>query len=406
MTRKFLTYMAMAVLCLTACHDKEESEESVMPDRTVLVYMSGENNLSDFIQNDLYEMLQAKTDVRRHRLLVYIDDNSSHTPYLSRVRNGLLTDSVSLKDMGISAGDTCSADPTVIAAIINYAFRKYPSRENDYGLVLWGHASGWVLEDSVATKASARRRAYGIDLGRNSNNAKASVNMYSLAKALEKVPHLKFIFADCCHFMCLESLYNLRNAADYIIGSPAEIPDIGAPYTTVAPALFEPDTFYTAIINRYYEQRLESNSRVPLSAVKASEMTKLAEATLTALQQMKDTLTQTKQPNTKGLIHYYYMPLFIDANDFMLRYASDETYSAWKQAFDNAVVYKKMATRWLTNASWSFNYTDFEMTEERFGGVSMFVPQDGVNNSTHQLYNDDIKTTPWYYAAGLYNLGW
>ena len=408
MTRKLLTCIVTVMLCLTACHHKDEPEEDVKPDRTVLVYMSGENSLSDFVQDDLYEMLKAKTDVRRHRLLVYIDDNSRRMPFLARVLNGVLTDSVSLKDMGISRGDTLSSDPSVMASIINYAFHKYPSRENDYGLVMWGHASGWVLDDSVATKkvATARRRAYGIDNGTNSGNTKAWININSMAKAFEKVPHLKFIFADCCHFMCLESLYELRDAADYIIGSPAEIPDVGAPYITVAPALFEPDSFYTAIINRYYEQTIDYNLRVPLSAVKTSEMINVAKATRMAFQQMADTLKKTKLPDTKGLIHYYYSPLFIDANDFILRFASTETYDTWKQALDNAVVYKKMATRWMTNASWTFNYSDFEMTEERYGGVSMFVPQDGVNNATHQLYNDDIKKTSWYHATNQSSLGW
>ena len=135
-------------------------------------------------------------------------------------------------------------------------------------------------------------------------------------------------------------------------------------------------------------------------------MINVAKATRTAFQQMADTLKKTKLPDTKGLIHYYYSPLFIDANDFMLRFASTETYDTWKQALDNAIVYKKMATRWMTNASWTFNYSDFEMTEERYGGVSMFVPQDGVNNATHQLYNDDIKKTSWYHATNQSSLGW
>ena len=51
------------------------------------------------------------------------------------------------------------------------------------------------------------------------------------ADVMRNLQELKFIFADCCNFMCLESIYELRQVADYIIGSPAEIPEIGAPYT-------------------------------------------------------------------------------------------------------------------------------------------------------------------------------
>ena len=59
--------MAIALL-LTACRKEEEKE--FFSERTVLVYMSGENNLSSSVDEDLYEMLQAKTDANKHCLVV------------------------------------------------------------------------------------------------------------------------------------------------------------------------------------------------------------------------------------------------------------------------------------------------------------------------------------------------
>ena len=406
MMRKLLTFITV-VLLLTACHKDEEKE--FFSERTVLVYMSGENNLSENVREDIDEMLQARTDAEKHCLVVYVDDNNrTHMPYVARIRNGAMVDSVSVKDMGISNGDVCSADPNVMKAIINYVFRKYPSRNEDYGLVLWGHASGWVVEDSVSTgtPAAARRRAYGLDAGSDNNDKAAWMNMHTLAQVLDEVPHLKYIFADCCHFQSIEALYELRNAADYIIGSPAEIPGIGAPYTTVVPALFESESFYTSIIDRYFEQRFTNNRSVPLSAVKTSTLSQLAEATHDVLLSMKDTLSLTAYPNLAGLIHYYYSPLFNDANDFMLKYAKPEAYATWKKALDDAVVYKKMATRWVTNTDWNYNYADFEMTEERYGGVSMFIPQAPSQRINYSRYNQEIKLTAWYKAVGLNELGW
>lgn len=397
-----------ATLLLTACHKEEEKE--FQSERTVLVYMSGENNLSESVGADLNEMLHARTDAGRHCLVVYVDEyDKTRVPYLARIRNGVMVDSVSIKDMGISRGDTCSVDPNIMKAIISYAFRKYPSRNNDYGLVLWGHASGWVIEDSVTTRtatASARRKAYGYDSGRDNQSQEAWINMHTLAHVLSQLPHLTYIFADCCHFQSLESLYELRNVADYIIGSPAEIPGVGAPYDTVVPALFETETFYSSIIDRYYEQVFSGNRSVPLSAVKTSAMEPLAKATRDVLLSMKDTLSLRPYPNVAELIHYYYSPLFNDANDFVLRYATPAAYSAWKAALDEAVVYKKMATRWMTNTYWDYNYADFEMTEERYGGVSMFVPQSPSQRTLYQKYNQDIRKTAWYKAAGLDELGW
>lgn len=404
---KHLLTFITAVLLLTACHKDEEKE--FLSERTVLVYMSGENNLSENIREDIDEMLLARTDADKHCLVVYVDDyNKTHLPYVARIRNGAIVDSVSVKDMGISSGDVCSVDPNVMKAIINYVFRKYPSRNEDYGLILWGHASGWVIEDSVGanTPASARRKAYGLDNGSDNNSNSAWINMHTLAEILSEVPHLKYIFADCCHFQSIEALYELRNIADYVIGSPAEIPGIGAPYTTVVPALFEPETFYSSIIDRYFEQRFTNNRSVPLSAVKMSAMNQLAEATHDVLMSMKDTLNLTAYPDVTGLIHYYYSPLFNDANDFILKYAKPEAYATWKKALDDAVIYKKMATRWITNTDWNFNYNDFEMTEERYSGVNMFIPQSPSFRRNYSKYNQDIKSTAWYKAVRLNELGW
>lgn len=411
MMKKFLILAVSVLLMLSACEDYEKTEEKSLSERTVLVYMSGENNLSDGVQDDISEMLMAKTDTRKHVLLVYVDEaNSKRMPYLARIRNGQVTDSVSIKDMGISESDICSVEPSIMKDIINYAFKKYPSHNNDYGLVLWGHASGWAIEDSIptATRHAGQRKAYGLDTGQDSNGQESWINIHSLAELLSQCPHLTYIFADCCNFQCLESLYELRNVADYIIGSPAEIPGVGAPYTTLTPALFEPDSFYTAIIDRYYEQTFSYDRRVPLSAVKTSAMVDLADATRKVLLSIKDTLSQTSYPNIDSLIHYYRYngPLFNDANDFILRYAKPESYATWKKVLDEAVVYKKMAKKWITNIYWETAYTDFEMTEERYGGVSMFVPQNPLWVNNYRKYNEDIKKTAWYYAAGLSNLGW
>ena len=62
---------------------------------------------------------------------------------------------------------------------------------------------------------------------------------------------MMMMVVNCCNFMCLEVLYELRNVTDYIIGSPAEIPDQGAPYDEIVPDMFADGRFYTSIIDKY-----------------------------------------------------------------------------------------------------------------------------------------------------------
>ena len=223
---------------------------------------------------------------------------------------------------------------------------------------------------------------------------------------LEKMPHLKFIMADCCHFMCLESLYELRSVADYVIGSPAEIPGEGAPYKDVVPAMFEKDTFYNTIVEKYHASQ---QGCLPLSVVKMSEMENVAQATGYALQSVKANLGDAYADLT-GMIHYGHLGhkavfypennFFFDAGDFLSRYASESDYLQWKQALDKAVVLKRIGYTWDTQKTWRIFFTDFQMTEEKFHGVSMFIPQN-PSKGNYAKYNEDIKQMEWYKAVRI-----
>lgn len=411
---KKILFAIIALAVLTACHKDDPKENEVKADRTVLVYISGECSLWDFIDDELKEMQTGSKSIGDNNLLIYVDRGmSEELPWLARVKNGQITDSVSVKDMiiqptnGYVKDDPYASDPQVMEQVIRYAFNKYPSKESDFGLVLWGHASGWLIRtDSITYTTMARKKAYGVDNGKNTNSDVGKwMNIPTMAKMLSKLPHLTFIFADCCNFMCLESAYELRNVTDFIIGSPAEIPGKGAPYNTVVPAMFERTTFWRSIVDRYYEQRAHGYD-VPLSVIQTSEMENMANATKTVLKSIAPKF-EGGYPDMSNLIYYYYdfsdYQEFYDANDFILKYAEEGDYNSWKQVLDKAVIYKKMATVWMTNKSWADYYYDFTMTEEKYGGVSMHVP-----HSWTQLdrYNRIIKQLGWYYAAGYNEIGW
>jgi len=376
--------------------------------RTVLVYMAGRNNLSYFATADLEEMKRGSRQIGNDQaLLVFMRRcyNNNEEPWLARIQNGEVTDRVTVSEMGISKDELFASDPDVMERVLNYAFSRYPSVKNEYGLVLWGHGGGWLLQDSIAVREDTR--GYGVDVGNfiYSKNGKW-INMSTMNNVLSRMPHLKFIFADCCNFMCLESLYELRRTADYIIGSPAEILASGAPYETVVPAMFEPTTFYHSIMARYHEA---TEGTLPLSVVKASEMEHVAQATKEVMRRMSERGC-TGFPDMTGMIHYNYLNekdtvfhqpynIFYDAGDFIRRYASPSEYEQWKQALDAAVIEKCMATSWDTEKCWQIFYTDFDVTPENYHGVSMFVPQDPTvrYGEKYMQINRDIMKLEWFW---------
>ena len=372
----------MALVSLTAC-DKDDVEivvPEVTAGRTVLIYMAAENNLGydewgsrkyRYANDDLAEIKEGVKNIGDNHLVVYVDKcNDTDAafnrpqPYMLHFYKGALCDSIPMEE-------TLTADGLVLENVMKKAFTTWPAKS--YALSLWGHGSGWVISsDSIEYYSPSR--AYGGDTGDNSHGSagKYWMNIPTMRKVLTGLPHLDYIFCDCCNMMCLEMGYELRDVADYIIGSPAEIPGCGAPYQTVVPAMFETSTFYTSIVDRYFEQQADGYD-VPLSVIKTSEMANLASATKTVLKTIEDKFVdsegnKTDYPDMQGLIYYYYdmskKYMYYDANDFILKYASTSDYQTWKQALDKAVVYKKMATMWMTNKPWySFLFKEKDLSD-------------------------------------------
>jgi len=399
---------------MTACSNDDEpvsrrsGAQTMDEAKTVLVYMAAKNDLKNAAIPDLNEMKKASKQLSdKDNLLVFVCRHkgySTETPWLARIKNGEVTDSVSLSDMGITSsdGENRASDPTIMEGVMRYAFSHYPATGNNYGLVLWGHGSGWLMMDEVAPR---RSRAFAVDWGDSFNyNNGRWINITTMAEILKGMPHLKFIMADCCNFMCLENLYELRNNCDYIIGSPAEIPAQGAPYDQIVTDLFADGKFYTNIIDKYYQS---VHGYLPLTAVQTCEMEHVAQATRQALQAVKATKGEGYADMT-GLIHYYHTDcnnnffpeynIFYDAGDFFLTHAPQDVYQQWKQVLDKAIVDQRDATTWSTNKSWRMKYSDFTATDAKMHGVSMFVAQDPAKGE-YAKWNEDIKKTAWYNAV-------
>jgi len=391
--RALFFQVLVATLLLTACH-KDKNEPKQPDTQSVLVYIAGDNNLQSFIMSDVRQMVEGSKQLAKDCNLVLFVDQKGRLPYFMKVENG---DTIRIETLKESVK---TSDAETLSMAMKWLTEHYSAR--NYGLVLWGHADGWLV---WKPSKSRPRHAYGQD----TTDGESWMNISEMAQALATLPRLRFIFADCCCFQSVESAYELRNTADYIIGSPAEIPGEGAPYQTIIPLLFsQQDNFYQLVAEAYNSQLSEGYPE-PMAVVKTSEMENLAQATGTALKQCAVNLQTDGYPDVDELIYYFDQSLF-DMNDFMLRYASDNVYTEWRRTFEKAVPCRLMTDVWMANhvPYLDFNSTtfrDFEITAERYGGISMFVPQEKTS-SFYKQQNERIKEMQWYQAAGLADLGW
>lgn len=405
---KYLLTTILAVLAFTACsHDN--SSESTGQGRTVIVYMAAENNLSSIAQVNINDMIiGAKKLGSNDRLLVFVDrQNPKEKPFIIRLTGN---DKQPVDTVYQFNNDFYSSDSEEMKQILGWCMKEYPN--DSYGLVLWGHADGWLFHNTTTPNASTPsiKKAFGQDSGKDLNKGEAKwMEITEMRDALAALPHtFKFIFADCCAFQNVEVAYELRNTTDYIIASPAEIPGAGAPYITIIPAMFNKTdaAMYQQVCDRYNEAGGTGN-RVPISTVNTAKLADLASATHDIISNELN----GKTFNMDGLVYYYnninsvYRAerIMYDMMDFLRQNTGNEAYQKWKQTYDAAVVYKKKSSRWDTNGLVDFD--DFTVTDDNFGGMSMFVPLNRYN-STKKNYNELIKQMEWYKAAGWSSIGW
>lgn len=397
---KYLLTMACALAFLVSCSDDDDPAPS-KDARTVIVYMSAENNLSSLASDDINEMLKASATLPDNvNLVAFVDKtDKNNPPYIMLIKEGQMVKD----DAFYCTDDFYACDPERMRDVITHVMSRYPAES--YGLVLWGHAGGWLIEsDTIAYGANSAKthRAYGVDTGTDMANSSGRkwINIPTLAKVLESLPYrLKFIFADCCNFQCVEIAYELRNAAEYIIGSPAETPAVGAPYDKIVPYMFSTDNdFYRGIVDEYNAMVVNASDSVPMSVICTDAMDNLAMASREAIGMIMD----AGAIDTDGIIYYRgngsTMKVMVDMNDLVMRTLGEgDAYDSWKAAFDRAVVYRAKSGQWLTENLVRF---DFDVTDERYGGISMFVPQP-VYDTRGYDYNQTIKNMQWYYASGM-----
>lgn len=406
---KYLLTAILAILGLASCSNDNGNEPAPFPSqqgRTVMVYMSAENNLSSFAQVNINDMVKGAASLGNDDcLLVFVDRSSrKEKPFIIRISNSKTApvDTVRTYD-----NDFYSSDPEHMKEVLTWCMSHYPNK--DYGLVLWGHATGWIVE-SATTGKKGPNRAFGLDTGEDTgDNVSRWMNISQMHEALSALPHsLKFIFADCCVFQCVEVAYELRNVAEYIIASPAEIPVEGAPYRQIVPALFQSAdaTMYQQTCD-IYNAAVSSGCRVPISTVKTSELQSLADHTRSIIANELAGKTWV----TDNLVYYFNSVnlynkderVMYDMKDFVQHNASQEAYTQWLAALDKAVVYKKKSELWTT-----FNFVDFDdftVTDDNCGGISMFVPLQRYATTKYR-YNELIKQTTWYQAVGWSAAGW
>ena len=136
--RHLLTIIS-AILLFTACSkDDDNGPDPVSPaQRTVIVYMVGENSLNPYMQSDINEMLQGRKKVAAsENLVIYVDKLSkTEMPFIAKVTNEGKLDTLYRYEQ-----DFYSSDPDYMVDVLDRIYQMSPATE-DYGMVMSSNRS-------------------------------------------------------------------------------------------------------------------------------------------------------------------------------------------------------------------------------------------------------------------------
>ena len=219
---KFYFSVLGLIACLFFSCGKNEDGGKIDPPpvksgRTILVYMAADNNLVNSAWQNVDQMLVGMESIDGN-LIVYIDPQGG-TPQLLKIESG------GKKTVVEEYAKENSASTSVLSRVIARTKALYPAES--YGLVLWSHGLGWAPAGVIPKSYSAD------DLWRKDPNAPLTkwfaqdganyIDISDLAGALPRDREFDFLLFDACFMGSVEALYELRNAAKYIIASPTEI---------------------------------------------------------------------------------------------------------------------------------------------------------------------------------------
>ena len=410
---------ATGALLLAACADDDAPDVPPGPARrTVVVYAAAQNTLGldGYLRADSAEMVEGARSLKGdEQLLLFADDAAGARIYRFRP-GGRAPECVWSR-----RGETCSTDPETLAEVLSWCATAYPADE--YGLVMWSHASGWVPSTNPPAGSPL---SFGIDTGAGGRgdltaDGRLGVQMDidDIARAIGAAGvRMRYVLFDACLMQSLETAYALRGVTDYVIGAPISTPAAGADYAhQVREGLFSHDP--ADIARTYYADVTDpanaadyADFGIAVAAVRTAALDELAAVTADVLP--RAALAGRTDADMEGVQQYAnyasafgYRPHAYDASEAMRRLLPAADFARYHAALTAAIAWQGVTERFYVGPSWR-NYLTADPS--RACGVSMFVPRqlytDNAAACDHGDLNEAFRHTAWYRDAGWAATGW
>lgn len=277
-------------------------------DHTLVMYLAGNNSLQSYLENNVEDVISSvdvSTPSDNGRIVVFFRPRPSlGDPLLLQIyydkKVGAQCDTLRTYPSTIS-----SSDPETLRTVMADVERVAPAKE--YSLVFGSHATGWFTKECMSRGSLSRplsvgesgddgsfwqksgdeiTRTFGLD-GKVDYNGKTiddpGMDITEIAAVLSGYNVRSLIF-DACFMASVEAIYDLRQTADYVIASSAEIMGRGMPYDLVLKYLFASGNVrdnlmkYCSEYIRYYRELTPGTKSGTISLIDCAKVEGLAAA--------------------------------------------------------------------------------------------------------------------------------
>ena len=339
----------------------QEEPQPLTESHTLTIFMQGNNGLAEFMDSNLQRIIASYYDMPEGDFRIFIFyDRGNYTRLTELYMNDGMAKQRLVEEYDPSVS---TVDPNFVRGVLAKIKTEAPA--DSYGLILSSHGGGWVpspLYDEYLFESDSRSgdapQAHPLFYAQDDYDC---MEMSDLVDALSDT-YYDYIIFDACFMANVEALYDLRNSADYIVASAAEVLGAGFPYETLVPMLFEYDDHnLKAICEDYMEYYANSSGTVTL--IDCKQLDPLAEAMRAAMADMGEVDANDVQAYDTFDYHLYFD---------LLHYVElgTENSSAFEKALNKAVLYSGFTETILTSTGDADSY---ELA--RSCGLTCYIPQ-------------------------------
>ena len=373
---RYILAVLLSALLFNSCINEEyEGPDPDLPVRTILVWLGGDNNLSDETERKIEALRQGWT-YTGNKCLIYQDSRDGAR--LLRLRGGCRTTPTPYVEIVREYGAENSASPATFARVLREVADEYPA--DSYGLIFFSHASGWLPAGTLQNPQKQRKhsRSIGVDDG---GTGRAEMEIAEFAAAIPD-GMFDFIVFETCLTAGVEVAYELRGKSDYMLASAAEIVSPG--FTPVYPSALRLlcntavetrtalEAFGHAWMNYVATNYTGARRSATLSLIDIDETSPLAARTQAALR-----TRSAEAPDLSRLQHFDRpgsygdspaLPRFFDLDEWVEEVADPDEYEAFRAQLERTVVWKAATETFMAGQN--------GFTVRRHSGLTTYVEQD------------------------------